>query len=146
MKTNRGLVDYANKALKEKWGYVWGTFGLTLTETLLRQKIAQYPIQVGLYQILIRNRWLNKKTADCVGLIKSYIWYNDLSKKIIYNASTDLNANMMYDRSKRRGPIGTIPNIPGLAVYKKGHIGIYLGNGQVIESRSTSLGVIQSPL
>lgn len=144
MKTNTGLVEYAKKALAEKWGYVWGTYGQILTENLLRAKINQYPIQVGNYQNIIRQKWLNGKTSDCIGLIKSYMW--DKDGKVTYNPTTDINANMMFNNAKEKGVISTIPEIAGLAVYKQGHIGVYIGNGQVIEAHSTNRGVIQTPL
>lgn len=144
MKTNLGLVEYAKKALNEKWGYVWGTYGQVLTPSLLQSKINQYPSQVGNYQNTIRQKWLNKKTADCIGLIKAYMW--DKNGKITYNPSTDVNTGMMYNRAKEKGSINTMPEIPGIAIYKQGHIGVYVGDGQVIEAHNTSKGVIKTPL
>lgn len=52
----------------------------------------------------------------------------------------------MYYNASEKGSISTIPEIPGLAVWKSGHIGIYIGNGQVIHASGTMIGVIQSPL
>ena len=46
----------------------------------------------------------------------------------------DIGANQMYYNAKESGPISTIPDIPGLAVWHEGHIGVYIGNGQVIEA------------
>ena len=37
------LVQYAIHAYEEHWGYVWGTFGCVLTESLFEAKLAQYP-------------------------------------------------------------------------------------------------------
>ena len=37
------LVQYAIHAYEEHWGYVWGTFGHVLTESLFEAKLAQYP-------------------------------------------------------------------------------------------------------
>lgn len=144
MKTNLGLVEHVKMALHEKWGYVWGTFGQILTESLLQQKVKQYPSHVGNHQTFIRQNYLNKRVVDCVGLIKSYMWWDGKNPK--YVVSTDVNANMMYNQAKEKGPINTIPEIPGLCVWKQGHIGVYIGNGQIIEARGTKQGVIQSPL
>ncbi len=144
MKTNLGLVDYAEKALTGRWGYVWGTYGLVLSEALLQTKIRQYPAEVGAYQTFIRQNYLGKKTADCIGLIKAYMWENNGT--ITYDPVTDLNVGGMVNRATDKGHILTIPELPGLAVYKPGHIGVYLGDGQVIEAHSTSKGVIQTPL
>ena len=40
----------------------------------------------------------------------------------------------------------TIPEIPGLAVWHEGHIGIYIGNGEVIHAANTNAGVIKTPI
>ena len=41
------LVTYAIHAWESGWGYVWGTYGNVLTESLLAYKIEQYPDGVG---------------------------------------------------------------------------------------------------
>ncbi|SHI70092.1 NlpC/P60 family protein [Lutispora thermophila] len=144
MKTNKGLVEYAQKALKEKWGYVWGTFGLTLNETLLKQKLKQYPKEVGQYESFIRKNWLGKKTVDCIGLIKAYIW--DTGNGIKYDSKTDVNVGGMVNAAKEKGQINNLPEIPGILVYKSGHIGVYIGGGWVIEAKGTKYGVVKTPL
>ncbi|MCX7924119.1 MAG: peptidoglycan-binding protein [Clostridia bacterium] len=144
MLTNTGLVSHVKKALAEKWGYVWGTFGEILTAALLQAKIKQYPDGVGQYETFIRQTWLGRRTSDCVGLIKSFIWWNGGSP--VYNSKSDVSANGMYTAAKEKGPINTIPEIPGICVWKDGHIGVYIGNGQVIEAHGTKSGVIQTPL
>lgn len=144
-KTNYGLVDHAKRALTEKWGYVWGTFGQVLTGALLATKAKQYPDGVGLYSVFIEKNWLNKRTVDCVGLIKSYLW-TDEDNTIKYNMATDITADMMYSRATKKGVISSMPDVPGICVWKKGHIGIYIGGGQVIEAHGTKYGVILTPL
>jgi len=144
LKDNIGLVEHAQKALNEKWGYVWGSFGNKLTEQFLQDKMRQYPKGVGDKEATIRSKWMNRMVTDCVGLIKSYIWWD--GEKAVYNPNNDKSANGMYEAAKEKGPIKTIPEIPGLCVWKSGHIGVYIGNGKVIESRGTAIGVIQSNL
>lgn len=143
-KDNLGLVAYAKKALSEHWGYVWGTFGQLLTPTLLAYKLKQYPDGVGNYKDFIQAHWLNRKVTDCVGLIKSYMWFNGSAP--VYNSATDCSADGMYSRAKEKGAISSMPDIPGICVHKSGHIGVYIGNGQVIEAHGTKYGVIQTPL
>lgn len=41
---------------------------------------------------------------------------------------------------------GFMPNTPGLAVWKSGHIGVYIGNGEVIEAMDTRYGVVKTKL
>ena len=52
----------------------------------------------------------------------------------------------MYRNAAVKGPIGTIPEIPGLAVWKSGHIGVYIGGGEVIEAMGTNYGVVKTQL
>ena len=144
MKTNIELVKHCEMALKEGFGYVWGTCGQVLTPTLFEQKKKQYPTGVGNYETFIKSNWMDKRTVDCIGLIKSYLWWNNGNIK--YNPSEDKNADMTYNSAKEKGPINTIPEIPGVILYKKGHVGVYIGNGMVIEARGTTAGVIKSPL
>ena len=39
----------------------------------------------------------------------------------------------MYSVSKTKGTIETLPEISGLILYMKGHVGVYIGNGECIE-------------
>ena len=142
------LVAYVTHAWESGWGYVWGTFGQTLTESLLESKIRQYPDGVGSYESVIRSKWLGGRTADCVGLIKGYGWLDTDSMSIRYgtNGMPDIGADAMYRNAAVKGPIGTIPEVPGLAVWKSGHIGVYIGGGEVIEAMSTNYGVVKTQL
>ena len=74
---------------------------------------------------------------DCCGLFKCFMWHdypnNDGSS--CYNVTQkDLNCEGLLAEAKEKGTIDTIPEIPGVLVYMKGHMGIYIGNGEVIES------------
>jgi len=146
MKNNIGLVNHVKMALNEKWGYVWGTFGEVLTVALLHEKATQYPNEVGHYIDFIRDNLFNRRTVDCIGLIKSYLWWNGSEPQ--YNPNTDISADDMFNCAESKGFMNTFPtkDTPGLLVWKSGHIGVYIGNGQVIESHGTLSGVIQTPL
>ena len=58
----------------------------------------------------------------------------------------DIAANQMYYSAVESGTIDTIPEIPGLAVWHDGHIGVYIGDGWVIEAAGTKYGVIKTEL
>ena len=119
-----------------------------LTESLLQSKIQQYPSGVGDKEEIIRTKWLGRRTADCVGLIKSYGWLDASSMCIRYgsNGMPDIGADAMYYNAQIKGSIDTIPEVPGLAVWHSGHIGIYIGNGEVIEAMGTAYGVVKTKL
>ena len=142
------LVTYAINAYESGWGYVWGTFGSVLTEGLFEAKLEQYPDGVGNYEEFIRNNWLGRRTTDCCGLIKGYGWLDPETMSINYgtNGMPDLGANQMYYNASESGTIDTIPEIPGLAVWHDGHIGVYIGNGYVIEAMGTKYGVVKTEL
>lgn len=147
-KNNLDLVKWAIHASESKWGYVYGTYGGVLNETLLTSKISQYPDEVGGYEDFIRQHWLGGRTADCVGLIKGYSWYNTETAhmEIGANGMPDISANAMFENASEKGTIDTIPEIPGLAVWHEGHIGIYIGNGEVIQAANTNAGVVRTSI
>ena len=142
------LVTYAIHAWESGWGYVWGTYGDVLTESLFAYKLEQYPDGVGNHEALIRANWLGGRTTDCVGLIKGYGWLSPETMTIDYGSHgmPDIGANQMYYNAKESGPISTMPDIPGLAVWHEGHIGVYIGGGQVVEAMGTKYGVVKTEL
>ncbi len=147
-KNNLDLVKWAEYAADKGWGYVYGTYGTVLSESMLNAKMEQYPDEVAGHEQFIRDNWLGKRTADCVGLIKGYGWFNTVSQEIEIgsNGMQDLGADGMYNAATVKGEISTMPETPGLAVWKEGHIGIYIGNGNVVEAYGTERGVIRSVL
>lgn len=142
------LVTYAVHAWESGWGYVWGTYGNVLTGSLLAYKVSQYPDGVGNHENFIRAHWLGGRTTDCVGLIKGYSWLSPETMTIDYgtHGMPDIGANQMYYTARESGPISTMPDIPGLAVWHEGHIGVYIGGGQVIEAMGTKNGVVKTEL
>jgi len=147
-KNNLDLVAYAEQAFDSGWGYVWGTYGNILTETLFSSKLEQYPDGVGNYESFIRDNWFGGRTTDCVGLIKGYGWLAPNTMEIEYgtNGMPDISADSMYKNAAVSGSMDTMPDVPGLAVWKAGHIGIYVGNGKVIEAMGTKYGVVRTNL
>lgn len=147
-KNNLDLAKWSEFAADKGWGYVWGTYGTVLSPDFLESKIIQYPDEVGGKEDFIRENWLGKRTADCVGLIKGYSWYDTASQMtiLVSNGMPDIGADTMYENATEKGTIDTIPEIPGLAVWKEGHIGVYIGDGKVVEAYGTTSGVIRSEL
>ncbi len=147
-KNNLDLVKWAEFAYENKWGYVWGSHGQVLTEKELNRLKGVFGTHVTDKEAYIRSHWLGRRTADCVGLIKGYGWYNEESGTIKYgtNGMKDVTADGMFSAATEKGTIGTMSDVPGLAVWHQGHIGVYIGNGYVIHAANTYDGVIKTPI
>lgn len=142
-KTNLGLVEYAKKQLGKPYWY--GTFGQKATKSLYLQKKKQYPSH---YLASDFKKQYGKKVHDCIGLIKGYIWCEnaDDSSPKYATGCPDINEEMMFSLAKVKGAISSLPEMPGALVLKQGHIGVYIGNSEVIEARGHAFGVVKTCL
>lgn len=147
-KNNLDLVKWAQMAYDNKWGYVWGSHGNVLTANELKRLEKTFGSHVTDKEEYIKSHWLGRRTSDCVGLIKGYGWYDETSGTIKYGANgmKDVTADGMFNAAVEKGPISTMPDIPGIAVWHQGHIGVYIGNGYVIHAANTYDGVIKTPI
>ena len=139
-KTAKGLVEYAKAQLGRPYWY--GSFGQSGSKEFYEQKKRQYPNQYT---------WdydgTTAKVHDCVGLIKGYLWCDGPEdSKPVYNAAQDKSANGMYTACKTKGEMVTMPDVPGVLVFMNNHVGVYIGNGEVIEARSRRYGVYKTKL
>ena len=147
-KTNIGLVEYAKAQLGKPYWY--GTFGQKATRSLYNSKMVQYPTY---YKAKDFDEQIDRgeKVHDCIGLIKGYMWCDTPDDpKPVYrkdNVFPDCSADSQYNRSKIKGTsMGTLPQVAGVLVFMKGHVGIYIGNGLVIEARGHAYGVVKTKL
>lgn len=144
-KTNFELVNYAKQQLGRP--YWFGTFGQTATEKLLEQKAAQYPKMYTKSRIAKAKReHIGKRVHDCMGLIKGYIWSENFDSSPKYKPSEDWSADVAFNKATEKGTIKTIPETPGVLVRYKGHVGVYIGGGEVIEARGFDYGVVKTKL
>ena len=140
-KTNLGLVEYCKAQLGLPYWY--GTFGQKATNGLLRQKSAQYPRYYTANDFGLQ---FDKRVHDCVGLIKGYLWSNTPTASPTYNPEQDKNVSGMLENCTKKGDISTMPEMAGVLVFMEGHVGIYIGNGKVIEARGHAYGVVETNL
>lgn len=145
-KNNLDLAQWAIEAQDAGWGYVWGTYGHVLTRSYFEAKLEQYPEGVGNYADFIKANWLGKRTADCVGLVKGYCWFDPVAQSIGYgiNGMPDIATEQMIDWCHEKGSMDTMPEIPGLLLWMNGHVGIYIGDGYAIEAMGTRYGVVKT--
>ena len=149
-KNDLDLVKWCENAHKNGWGYVYGGYGQVCTKQYLDQQASLFPgnNEAGGEMRQVGEKWLGKRVCDCIGLIKSYAWYNADSGEIVAgsNGFTDCGANSIWNNVTESGPISSMPETPGLAVWMDGHIGVYIGNGEVIEAQGTAYGVVKTKL
>lgn len=142
MKVNEFLERLKSVASKHKTVYMWGSFGQPLKEGFIQQKAKQYQsYYTGGRQSFLRSLLGKGYFAfDCVGLIKGILWgwTADASKPrggagYAINGVPDIDANRLIRMCKDVSTdFSTI--IPGEVVWLTGHVGIYIGDGLVIEA------------
>lgn len=129
-----------NIAENYKTSYIWGGLGRPITEAYLQDAIKQYSVNSD-YAARAR-RYVGQSKAfffDCVGLIKCILWgwSGDSSKSrggAVYgsNGVPDITADAMINKCS--GVSTDFSNVQvGEALWCKGHIGIYIGNGLGVE-------------
>lgn len=125
---------------KERYGYVLGGQGQTYSKALAQQwGEVKRAGKSAAYFTRDCARWFGRRIVDCSGMIVEAIRVYDKSYE-------DSSANKIRREFAKKGKIGTLPEIPGVAVWKNGHIGIYIGGGKVIEARGYRHGVVLSEL
>ena len=76
-----------------------------------------------------------KLCTDCSGFIKGILWGYPTNGKYASNGVPDINADTMISRCSNVST--NFNNVEvGEVVWVKGHIGIYIGNGEVLEATS----------
>ena len=155
MLTNKQFHEFLIKAYDRKWVYWYGTYGKKCSLSLYKSKKKQYAehyteSRTKKYMKQIEE---GRYCADCIGLAKAFVWSNGVfegTPKYASNGMPDKSANDMYEYAKKQGlkngPISTLPEIPGIAVRMNGHVGFYIGNGEVIEERGFNYGCVKTKL
>lgn len=147
-KTNLGFVEFAKQALSDGAGYVYGTFGDVCTVSLLDQCAKRYPDNnlAGGQMRKVGEKWLGKRVTDCIGLLKWYMYTDKYGNNPHggYQSKYDTSANGAFNNAKEKGPISTLPEIPGICLHMNGHFGVYIGGGWAIEARGTYYGVVKT--
>lgn len=142
-RTNTGLVDFVQKQLGSPYWY--GTFGRVATQAILNTVAGMYPSHYTTSRMSTYRSQLGRRTFDCIGLIKAYLWTGP-SGNVTYTTSEDWNADTTLARCQEKGLISTMPDLPGTLVFFPGHVGVYIGNGQVIEAQGFAHGVVRTQL
>lgn len=143
----QSLVNYFMSAVGS--GYAWGASGEKCTQSFLDELVRRLdPVRdAGTIKNLktICPKWIGKNVWDCSGLFRGA--WKSLLKAKSGGATTIFNT-----WCSETGIRGTLPEEPGIALFRgtvdakgKGnmaHIGLYIGNGEVVEARGSAKGVL----
>ncbi len=140
-----GLIEHCEKALNEKWRYLWGCYGQIATKTVIDNNIKQYPANASKREYA-EGAIGKTRLCDCYGLVKSYLWWTDNKGNPKYNGSQDFNTAAAYSRAKEKGLLADMPEIPGIILYMEGHVGVYIGCGRFIECAGGGKGAIEGEI
>ena len=143
MKTGKGLAEYAIAQLGRP--YWWGCFGQSADGALYARKKKQYPVYYTAADFAAQ---YGQKVHDCVGLIKGYRWSDTPESYPKYVGAQDVAVEGLYAQCTKRGAITSLPETPGVCVFmaNMGHVGVYIGNGEVVEAMNHANGVVKTKL
>lgn len=139
VKNNLELVKYLKSKLELPTIYMLGGIGRMLTNAMVDARIAKGDKHTKTNEKIIRAAVGKAYAFDCNALAKASQW--EISPGVIkYDAKIDLGSKSLYNLSKKKGPINTMPDLPGLIVWTAdlGHMGFYIekknGINQYIEA------------
>ena len=143
MKADKFVSTLKRIAKEQKTVYAWGMFGSIITRSRIEAKAKQYPYWYTAHKISNIFAPLYGDSVwgfDCVGLIKGVLWgwNGDTTKAYggaVYasNGVPDISADAMIDKCSSVSSNMTNISV-GEFLWMKGHCGVYIGNGKVVES------------
>ena len=143
----KDLINLFQQALKDKWGYIWGTAGERWTA--LKQSNLEKTTDAN--RALGRaygSKWIGHKVADCSGL---FSWSFHQLGGTMYHGSHTMYLKWCSAKGELKNGKRTDFAVlkPGTAVFvwdgrKYTHVGLYVGGDTVIEAQGTKAGVTTS--
>lgn len=148
-------VEWLREQARLKRPYWYGCYYNPCTEALLQRKAKQYPSHYKEARMPTYRKHIaaGQIAGDCVnGAIKGAIWSELGTRQPVYGSHgcPDKSADGMFEFCKTQGmpwgTIGSMPDKPGLAVRFAGHVGVYVGGGEVVEWRGFNYGCVVTKL
>ena len=135
------LIAKAQYILDNNWGYIWGQAGALWTQAKQNAATRDSTKQYG-------QKWVGHYVTDCSGL---FYWAFKQLGGYMYHGSNTMYKSYCVSKGKLKNGSRTDGNElkPGTAVFtgtedNHGHVGLYIGNGEVIEAQGTQAGVVKS--
>lgn len=146
MISTQALIEKFQYALANAWGYIWGTAGVKWTAA----KQAELDKTTDSDRANGRKygkKWIGHMVADCSGL---FSWAFKQLGGTMYHGSNTMYLKWCADKGELKNGKRTDGKTikPGTAVFiwngkTYSHVGLYIGDGLVIEAQGTIAGVVQ---
>lgn len=142
MRATELVQKHLDVAKNYKTVYMWGCFGMPVTEAIIREKAAQYPSWYTAGKQAELRRLIGKGYFgfDCVNLTKGLLWGWNGNQNASYGGAVYAKSGSIPDVSAD-GAIRLCRNVSadfseiavGEALWMSGHWGIYIGDGLAVE-------------
>ena len=137
MPTGHDIAAKALIPLREHWGYIWGTAGKVWTSADQSKSTREMTVKYG-------KKWIGRKVADCSGLV---VWVcKQLGLTVPHGSNSLWKKGWLSEKGEtyNRLPVGALVfKVNGNDYH---HVGVYVGDGRVVEARGTQAGVVESTL
>lgn len=159
------LIIKFQYALDNKWGYILNTWHTKWSQALQNSKVNYMENKYGsnwknsstaktdssYTAAMYGSRWVGKYVTDCSGLF--YWAFKELGGYMYHGSNTMWNKYCTSKGKLSQGKRSDGQELkPGTAVFvlkngsDRSHVGLYIGNGKVIEASGTQVGVITSDI
>jgi uncharacterized protein YgiM (DUF1202 family) len=137
------LIAKFQYAIDVKGGYIWGAAGAVWTAAKQAATTNEQAKKYG-------KQWIGHQVWDCSGL---FSWaFKELGGYMYHGSNTMWDKYCTAKGQLKKGQRADGKELkPGTAVFvynekekKRSHVGLYIGNGNVIEAASTQTGVVIS--
>lgn len=163
--TTADLIAKFQYALNNKWGYILNTWHTKWTQELQNKKVSYMKSKYGsnwknsdsakkddsYYAALYGAQWIGQWVTDCSGLF--YWSFKELGGYMYHGSNTMWKSYCTAQGKLSNGKRTDGKELkPGTAVFvlkgtsNRSHVGLYIGNGKVIEASGTKVGVVTTEI
>lgn len=133
------VIQFANS--KIGCGYVWGTHGQVLTQSLLDSLKRQHPDHID---VSIVKQWIGKQVFDCAGFVHAA--FETVGINFATGATSIWKQKNLFEDT---GKINTLPTNKVCVLFRQdkndasvmAHTGIYVLNGKYVHASGSKTGV-----